>query len=89
MFINLIRNSMQADASEVNISVNIDNGNYIIYFEDNGKGIPETSIEKIFEPGFTTKEKGMGIGLKITKRYIESIGGEINPGTNFCQGNNI
>ncbi|HSD62715.1 MAG TPA: HAMP domain-containing sensor histidine kinase, partial [Ignavibacteriaceae bacterium] len=50
---------------------------FILTIDDNGKGIDEQHREKIFEPGYTTKEKGMGIGLKLSKRFVEGIGGTI------------
>ncbi len=48
-----------------------------IRIRDNGQGIPENLREKIFQPNFTTKSSGMGLGLAICKRIIESMGGEI------------
>ncbi|MGA9295092.1 MAG: ATP-binding protein, partial [Ignavibacteriaceae bacterium] len=39
--------------------------------------IPEEAKEKIFDSNFTTKEKGMGLGLKLAKRFLESINGKI------------
>ena len=45
--------------------------------KDNGIGIDEKMINKIFEPYFTTKTKGTGLGLSIVKRIIEDHGGKI------------
>ena len=77
MIINLVRNSIQADADEIKIELYSKENNFILYFSDNGKGIPETDKEKIFESGFTSKERGMGIGLKLSKRFLEGINGNI------------
>jgi len=77
MIINLVRNSIQADADEIKIDLNSTDNNFILTFTDNGKGIPPSDRDKIFEPGFTSKEKGMGIGLKLTKRFLEGINGNI------------
>ena len=44
---------------------------------DTGKGMSEASLEKIFNPFFTTKTKGTGLGLSICKRLIEQHGGNI------------
>ena len=77
MIINLVRNSIQADADEIKIDLNSRDNNYILIFADNGKGIHSADRDKIFDPGFTSKEKGMGIGLKLTKRFLEGINGNI------------
>ena len=77
LFINLVRNAIQASASVIDISLNINDKIYIILIKDNGKGIPEESKEKIFDANFTTKAKGMGLGLKLAKRFLEGINGEI------------
>ena len=49
----------------------------IIEIKDNGVGIDDKMIGKIFEPYFTTKSKGTGLGLSIVKRIIEDHGGKI------------
>jgi two-component system sensor histidine kinase HydH len=48
-----------------------------IVFEDEGEGIPEDIIEKIWDPFFTTKAKGTGLGLGIVKNIIESHKGSV------------
>ncbi len=77
LFINLVRNAIQASASVIDISLNINDNIYIILVRDNGKGIQEESKEKIFDANFTTKAKGMGLGLKLAKRFLEGINGKI------------
>jgi two-component system sensor histidine kinase AtoS len=77
MIINLVRNSIQAGAAETNISLSANESSYNLIFSDNGKGIPEEFRDKIFEKGFTSKEKGMGLGLKLAKRFLEGIKGNI------------
>ncbi len=86
LFINLIRNSIQAGATKVEIEVDSENNSYIIYINDNGKGISENIKDKIFESNFTTKTKGMGIGLKLAKRFIEGINGSITLADNASAG---
>ena len=60
-----------------------------IAVKDNGKGISEDNAARIFEPKFTTKSSGMGLGLAIIKNIIENYQGtitfetEINIGTEF------
>jgi signal transduction histidine kinase len=78
LLINLIRNSIQADANKITITLASENDFYNLFVTDNGKGIPENIKDKIFESNFTTKEKGMGLGLKLAKRFIEGINGNIN-----------
>ncbi len=77
MFINLFRNSVQAGASKIEISIDQDENYFTLVVSDNGTGIPDGIKDKIFESNFTTKSKGMGIGLKLAKRFIEGINGSI------------
>jgi signal transduction histidine kinase len=77
VFINLIRNSIQANSNTVNIKITRSTHFIEIYFEDNGKGIPEEIQDKIFIENFSTKEQGMGLGLKISKKFLNSINGDI------------
>ncbi|HKI78517.1 MAG TPA: ATP-binding protein [Ignavibacteriaceae bacterium] len=77
ILINLIRNSIQANSSKIDLELTLQNKNIAILLKDNGTGIPEKFRDKIFEANFTTKKRGMGLGLKLTKRFIESIKGEI------------
>ncbi|MEI7811213.1 MAG: ATP-binding protein [Ignavibacteria bacterium] len=75
--INLLRNAIQAEASEVSIQIFAEGGKINVEISDNGTGIPEKYINKIFDPDFTTKAKGMGIGLKLARKFMESIKGRI------------
>jgi two-component system nitrogen regulation sensor histidine kinase NtrY len=77
MFINLIRNSIQAKAGKINIRLTIENGLSVIEISDNGHGISAENQNKIFDSNFTTKEKGLGLGLKLIKRFLENTNGEI------------
>ena len=62
---------------------------HLLSITDNGTGIPSELQKTLFEPSFTTKSSGMGLGLAITKRIIENFKGEIwfetkaNAGTTF------
>lgn len=77
MIINLIRNSIQAEASKVELTASSVNGMAVLEISDNGNGIPSELQSRIFETNFTTKEKGLGLGLKLIRRFLESIKGEI------------
>jgi len=79
VFSNLILNSIQALSQNGQIDISIlQNNDYIeIIFADSGKPIPEKIISKIFEPLFTTKQTGTGLGLVSCKTIIESHGGSI------------
>lgn len=77
MLINLIRNSIQANADRVNFSIDEDEKYLLVSVSDNGKGIADKFLNKIFNLNFTTKSTGMGIGLKLAKKFVESIDGDI------------
>ena len=70
---NLIKNSVDAMKGKGKIHVSIENEvKFIkIKIEDSGKGIPKNEFKKVFEPGFTTKKRGWGLGLSLTKRIVE------------------
>ncbi|RMD48508.1 MAG: histidine kinase, partial [Ignavibacteria bacterium] len=75
--INLIRNSIQANSSNVIIKVSDDKDEVSIDISDDGSGIPSENQDKIFELNFTTKTGGMGLGLSMAKRFMESIDGNL------------
>lgn len=75
--INLVRNSLQADATEILIELSKTESRIILSVTDNGRGINEENRKKIFDTNFTTKEKGMGLGLKLAKKFMDSIKGSI------------
>jgi signal transduction histidine kinase len=84
VFANIISNAVQAISSpslekdgELNIDTGEKNGFLWVKFRDNGSGIKKENLEKIFEPLFTTKPKGIGLGLAISKRLVEQNGGSI------------
>jgi len=78
---NLVTNAVQACAEVVNpkIKVRVYGDDKWVYFSvvDNGEGIPEELQERIFEPTFTTKTSGMGLGLSMVKSIAETYGGEV------------
>jgi|688.fasta_scaffold02337_2 two-component system, sporulation sensor kinase D len=72
-FENLIKNAIDAMKGRGKITVDIiDDKEFInIYVSDTGIGIAPSNFKKVFEPGFTTKKRGWGLGLSLTKRIIE------------------
>ncbi|MCX5802172.1 MAG: ATP-binding protein [Proteobacteria bacterium] len=78
--INLLLNSIQAieDRGEVVIECGREDGFSYISVADNGEGIESEEMEKIFEPYYSTKKFGIGLGLAITKRFVEEHGGAIS-----------
>lgn len=70
---NLLKNSLDALQGQGDIRVNISDTDDWIYIDisDTGKGIPKSNFKRIFEPGFTTKTRGWGLGLSLSKRIIE------------------
>jgi len=70
---NLLKNALDAMEGKGSINVDIMNGeeNVVIDVTDSGKGISKQNISKVFKPGFTTKKRGWGLGLSLSKRIIE------------------
>jgi len=77
---NLILNGIQSIENNgvIKISIDEDIDEIIIQVEDSGIGIPTDRLGKIFEPLFTTKQRGTGLGLASVKAIIESHGGIIS-----------
>lgn len=70
---NLLKNALDAMEGKGNIAVEIKNetAQLIIDITDSGKGISSANIHKVFKPGFTTKKRGWGLGLSLSKRIVE------------------
>lgn len=71
---NLFRNAVDSitGAGQIVIEVNLQNDQFcIIDVTDTGKGIPKNQYKMIFRPGYTTKKRGWGLGLSLTKRIVE------------------
>ena len=90
---NLVKNSSQAlehiENKKIEVSVDEENETIIITVADNGKGITEEDKIKVFEPKFTTKSSGTGLGLAMVKNIVEAYNGtitftsQLNTGTVF------
>jgi len=70
---NLLKNALDAMDGKGVININIKNetAQIIIDVKDNGKGISNKNIANVFKPGFTTKQRGWGLGLSLSKRIID------------------
>ncbi len=81
VFNNLLKNAIQSIPEDrkgkINVYLKEYEGILMAEVRDNGQGIPEEVQKKIFVPNFTTKSKGMGLGLAMVKNIIENQGGEI------------
>ena len=90
---NLIKNSIDAIQSEGEVAVSITDNTQVVFVDitDTGKGIPRNLFKTVFQPGFTTKSRGWGLGLTLSKRIIEDYHegkifvnfSEVNKGTTF------
>ena len=79
---NLVKNGIQAipedsDNPKIVVDVSLENENVLITVLDNGIGITEENKPKVFEPKFTTKTSGMGLGLAMVKNIVETYKGSI------------
>lgn len=90
---NLVKNAVDAMRGKGKLSIEIkqDNTWVYVYIKDTGKGIPKSKFKTVFEPGYTSKKRGWGLGLSLAKRIIEQYHkgriqvqhSEINKGTTF------
>lgn len=79
-FLNLIKNAMESIPAQGKISIEVDKEgkNYIVVsISDTGCGMTTEEIERIFNPEYTTKEKGVGLGIPLANEIIRGHGGDI------------
>jgi len=81
VFNNLVKNALQAIPEDregkIEVTLSKQQDQFIVSIKDNGSGISEDVIDKIFVPNFTTKTAGMGLGLAMVKNIVETAGGRI------------
>lgn len=90
---NLFKNAIDAMSGEGRITIRITDQNQFVYLDisDSGKGIPKSKYKTVFKPGYTSKNRGWGLGLSLSKRIIEEYHGgqifvrssELTKGTTF------
>lgn len=87
---NLVRNAMQAmeqvERPALKLSLIETEDHYLVEVEDNGIGIPPEVQARIFQPNFTTKSSGMGLGLAMCRNIVDQAGGSIRFQTTLEQG---
>ncbi|NVM56594.1 MAG: two-component sensor histidine kinase [Desulfobacterales bacterium] len=78
-FLNILKNAMEAmpEGGSIYIELSARGNTLTIIFADGGDGIPDGILRKIWDPFFTTKDKGSGLGLPIVKKIVEGHGGTI------------
>lgn len=80
VFINLLENAILSSSEndrKIDVRLRTENGFAVLEVQDNGNGISQENLEKIFEPHFTTRTTGMGLGLAIVKGVVEKHNGKI------------
>jgi signal transduction histidine kinase len=91
LFTHLLTNAIQAEpeGGRILVSLTVEGGNAAIQIQDNGIGIPEENLDRLFVPLFSTRAKGQGFGLAVSKPLVEAHGGtiaavsEVGKGTAF------
>ncbi len=94
VMLNLLRNSIEAYGESnkkrmFRIMSIVEGDSYILSVEDNGKGIPESILNQIEKPFFTTKETGTGVGIPLCKRIIEDHGGKFEIKSTYNVGTTV
>jgi PAS domain S-box-containing protein len=91
-FTNIIINAIEAmneNKGELDISVTSQNGHHLVSIKDNGTGISKETLPHLFEPYFTFKRNGLGLGLATTLNIIQSHKASIDVETGLNQGSNF
>ncbi|MCD6138825.1 MAG: ATP-binding protein [Deltaproteobacteria bacterium] len=87
--LNIIKNAMESTSCAGKITVSVESrekDQIIVNITDTGSGIAPEEIDRIFDPGYTTKEKGLGLGLPLAYEIIRAHGGEVRLQSNKGSG---
>jgi len=88
VFVNLVTNAVQAmpEGGTLSVSTRGDGADVVATVSDTGVGIPEEGMERLFQPFYTTKDKGIGLGLSVTRSLVEGHRGAISVESRVGQG---
>ena len=91
VFINLVRNSVQAmdEGGSIAVEMSLEQQVCSIRIVDTGSGIPDEIQSRVFQPNFSTKTDGMGLGLAITQKVIEDLNGTISLRSKVGEGTTV
>jgi two-component system sensor histidine kinase AtoS len=91
VFINLGRNALQAIGENGTISIKTFANAYwvIVKITDSGVGIPPNKLHKIFDPYYSTKESGSGLGLSVVHQIVSAHGGHIEVDSKIGEGTTV
>jgi len=89
--INMVKNSMEAmpDGGDLTVRTGMAEKNLFLTVEDTGEGIPEEIQDKVFNPFFSTKNKGAGLGLAMTRQILDVAGGGVEIKSRPGKGTNV
>lgn len=89
VLLNLVENARLADAREIRVSIAQDDDAVTIRVVDDGRGIPAEVLPRIFEPHFSTRTSGSGLGLAVSRRMVESWGGGVHVESAIGEGTEV
>jgi signal transduction histidine kinase len=85
VLLNLLNNAREAAGrgGQIELALESSHDSVSLFISDSGMGVPEPERHRIFEPFYTTKPAGLGLGLPLVKKFVEDVGGEV-----CCEGDN-
>ena len=91
VLLNVLLNAQEAMSGEgtLRIETRLDDGDYVISVSDTGKGISEEDLPSVFEPFFTQKPNGTGLGLSVARNIVDGLGGRISVDSTLGQGTDV